>query len=350
MAQRAGIRVLPQANSRRSAGQALHASGSRQPSHTGDCGRTGNDPLGPRQARRYSEGRADRKAIEVTAPTVVDQVNLGDHVCWTHDDESDALDAVGRFAASGLRLGHKVICLTNSSTPQAVRTHLEAAGVPTEAAVAAGQLRIQPAVERYLTGSRLVPQPLLAALVEEVTRAQREGYSGLRLAGDMAWVVGSGTTLDDLCRYEANVNRLFVDGRVAGMCLYDRRLFPAEQLRAVAAAHPATTGPQADRNWTPLLRAYRTANPPGLRFVGQVDHSNREAFAALLADVTGDAPADRPVLVDVSELSFLDVGAASALVRADRDAAGGVLLVGCRPALRRLLGLLRDGGLVERAA
>ncbi|PWU51013.1 hypothetical protein DLJ46_05845 [Micromonospora globispora] len=349
MAPSAGIRIFPQVSSRRPAGQAPRASGFRQPCHTRRPSPHRQRPVGSRPGRRYSEGRADRKAIRVTAPTVVDQVNLGDHVCWTHDDESEALDAVGRFAATGLRLGHKVICFTNASTPQAVRTHLEAAGVPTEMAVAAGQLRIQPAVEHYLTGRRLVPQPLLAALVEEVTRAQREGYSGLRLAGDMAWVVGSGTTLDDLCRYEAHANRLFVDGQVAGMCLYDRRLFPAEQLRAVAAAHPATAGPQADRNWTPLLRAYRTTDPPGLRLVGQVDRSNREAFAALLSGLTREAPADRPVVVDVSELSFADVGAAAALARADRDASGGVRLVGCRPALRRLLGLLRDGGPVERA-
>ncbi|MGC1214656.1 MAG: MEDS domain-containing protein [Micromonospora sp.] len=286
----------------------------------------------------------------MTPPTVVDQVRLGDHVCWTHDDESDALDAVGRFAATGLRLGHKVICFTDSSRPQAVRAHLEAAGVPTEAAVAAGQLRIQPAVENYLTGGRLVPQPVIKALVEEVSRAQREGYSGLRLAGDMAWVLGSATTLDDLCRYEADVNRLFMDGQVAGMCLYDRRIFPAEHLRTVAAAHPATAGPDAGRTWTPLLRLYRTVDPPGLRLVGQVDRSNREAFAAVLADAMRAAPSDRPVVVDVSQLSFADVSAAAALVRAERAEAGGVRLVGCRPALSRLLGLLRDSGLVEQAA
>lgn len=283
----------------------------------------------------------------MTATTVVDQVHLGDHVCLTHDDESDALDAVSRFAATGLRLGHKVICLTDSSTPQAVRAHLEAAGVPTEAAVAAGQLRIQPAVETYLTGGRLVPQAAIRAFVEEAARAQREGYSGLRLAGDLAWVVGTGTTWDDLCRYEAEVNQLFLDGRVAGLCLYDRRIFPAEQLRAIAAAHPGTAGAQAGRTWTPLLRAYRTTDPPGIRLVGQVDQSNRTAFTAMLADGLERPPADRPV-VDVSDLSFADAGAASALVQAERT--GGVRLVGCGPMLGRLLGLLRDAGPVKQAA
>ncbi|MGY0006998.1 MEDS domain-containing protein [Micromonospora sp. I033] len=279
----------------------------------------------------------------MTATTVVDQVHLGDHVCWTHDDESDALDAVGRFAAAGLRLGHKVVCFTETSPPQALRARVDAVGVPTEAAVAAGRLRIVPAVEVYPTGGRPAPETMVATVVDEVDRARQEGYPGIRLAGDMAWVLRSGNTLDDLRRYETALNPLFLDARIAGLCLYDRRLFPAEAMRALVAAHPGTAGPKSARTWTPLLRAYRTTDPPGLRLVGQVDRSNREAFTAVLADVTADErAAGRPPVLDVSDLSFADVGAATALVRANRASATGIRLVGCRPALHRLLHLLDD--------
>jgi anti-anti-sigma regulatory factor len=282
--------------------------------------------------------------MTVTATAVVDRVHLGDHVCWAHDDKRDALDAVTRFTATGLRLGHKVICFTDTFTPRTLRAHLEDAGVPTETAVAVGQLRIVPAVESYvglLSGGRLATESMIETLVGEIDRAHREGYPGLRLAGDMGWTVRTGTTLHDLSRYEAQVNRVFLDRRVAGMCLYDRRHFPPERLHAVAAAHPGTVGPHADRAWTPLLRAYRTADPPGLRLVGQVDRSNQEAFAAVLAAVTGPAAQSRPAVLDLSGLSFADVRAATALVRADRAAAAGVRLVGCRPGLSRLLGLVR---------
>lgn len=277
----------------------------------------------------------------MTATTVVDQVHLGDHVCWTHGHEGEALDAVGRFAAAGLRLGHKVVCFTDTSPPQAVRARVDAVGVPTEAAVAAGQLRILPAVEVYPTGSRPTPDSMVATVVGEVDRARHEGYPGIRLSGDMTWTLRSGTTLDDLRRYETALNPLFLDARVAGLCLYDRRIFPADSMRAVAAAHPGTAGPGTARTWVPLLRAYRTTDPPGLRLVGQVDRSNREAFTAVLRHVTADRrAADRPPVLDVSELSFADVGAATALVQADRTSATGIRLVGCRPALHRLLHLL----------
>ncbi|GHJ16783.1 MEDS domain-containing protein [Micromonospora sp. AKA38] len=276
----------------------------------------------------------------MTATTVVDQVDLGDHVCWIHDDDSDALEAVGRFAAAGLRRGHKVVCFTETSTPQAVRLRVDAVGVPTEAAVAAGQLRILPALDAFPGAGRPTPAALADTVRREVDRARHEGYPGVRLSGDMAWVLRSGVSLDELRRYEQALAPLFPDGRVAGLCLYDRRRFPAEQLRLLTAAHPGTAGPLTPRTWSPLLRAYRTGDPPGLRLVGQVDRSNRDAFVALLGELTALAgPA--PVL-DLTELSFADAGAATELARAGRASRTGIRLVGCRPALDRLLRVL-DG-------
>ncbi|MEH0985838.1 MEDS domain-containing protein [Micromonospora sp. CPCC 205556] len=280
--------------------------------------------------------------MRVTASAVADQVSLGDHVCWAHDGEAGGLDAGGRFAARGLSLGHKVVWFTDATSPAVVRAHLDGVGVLTEAALAGGRLRIVPAVESYLTGGRFSADAMVEELTTEVARARRDERPGLRLIGDMSWAVRHGVPVADLCRYEAETNRVFLDGDVAGMCLYDRRLFPAEYLRPIAAAHPATVGPDAARTWTPMLRAYRTLEPYGLRLVGQVDRSNREAFAALLGQLTGRAPTAQPCVVDVSELSFADGSAASALVRARRVTPAGVRLVGCRPALHRLLDLV-DG-------
>ncbi|WP_424092748.1 MEDS domain-containing protein [Micromonospora citrea] len=276
----------------------------------------------------------------MTASAVVDQVHLGDHVCWVHDDESDGLRAAGRFVAGGLRLGHQTLWFTDSLPPASVRAHLEGQGVATEAALAGGQLRIVPAAEAYVSGGRFVPEAMLDALAAEIDRARRAGHPGLRVVGDMGWALRHGASVADLCRYEAEANRLFIDGHAAGMCLYDRRFFPTDYLLPASTAHPATVGPGAGRAWTPLLRAYRSRNPNGLRLVGEIDRSNRGAFVAMLDHVTGRATNERAVVLDVSELSFADVGAASALARARRNAPSPVRLVGCHPALTRLLDLV----------
>lgn len=58
----------------------------------------------------------------MTTGTVAAQVELGDHVCLTHDDEAAGLDAVCRFVAAGLLGDQKVVCFLDA---------LDASSVPT---------------------------------------------------------------------------------------------------------------------------------------------------------------------------------------------------------------------------
>ncbi|MEU4773905.1 MEDS domain-containing protein [Micromonospora sp. NPDC023644] len=281
----------------------------------------------------------------MTGGAVVEQVTLGDHVCWTYDDDADALDAVARFVVTGLRLGQKVLCLLDALEPAAVVAAVRSAGGSPDAARADGRLRILPAVEIHRDGGRSASDATVATLAVEIARAHREGHSGLRLVNDMAWAARDGAPLAELRRHEAAMNALFPAGGAAALCLYDRRLFPADRWRAVASVHPATAGPGADRAWVPLLRAYRTADPPGLRLVGQLDWSNRGALGAMLTGLAGPTPSGRPAVLDVSDVSFADVAAASALLDAERTSApDGFRLVGCRPVVRRLLDLVRATG------
>ncbi|SCE91146.1 MEDS domain-containing protein [Micromonospora mirobrigensis] len=289
----------------------------------------------------------------MTASSVVDQLQLGDHICWAYDDEADGLDAAVTFVATGLRLGQKVICYTDTVTPAGMRQRLETAGVPTESALATGALRVVPATESYLPDGPFLGDAMIAGLADEIDRAERENHPGLRLVGDMAWVRRTGVGVAELSRYEAGLNQLFLDGRAVGMCLYDRRLFPPAQMRAVVAAHPGSAGPHVGRTWRPMLRAYRTVEPAGLRLVGQVDRSNRNAFQAVLAELTGERPGARPAVLDVSELSFADVDGAHTLAGVLRGRPTEVRLVGCRPTLVRLLDLVaatEAGNLAERPA
>ncbi|MFC5944347.1 MEDS domain-containing protein [Micromonospora harpali] len=275
----------------------------------------------------------------MTTAAVVDQMELGDHVCWFHDDETDGLDAVGRFAAAGLRLGHRVVCFLDVLSADDVRASAARHGAAPGPAPHAGELRIVPCGDSYLAGGRFRPERVVDALAAEIASAHREGHPGVRLVGDMAWAARRQVGIDTARRYEAAASALFLDGRAAGLCLYDRRIFSTEWCQAMMSAHPAAA-PACGPRWTPLLRAHRTADPAGLRLVGQVDRSNRDASAALLAAVTQETPARQPVVLDLSGLSFVDVRSAATLVRAGPR---GVRLVGCRPGLARLLELVRGG-------
>jgi hypothetical protein len=120
---------------------------------------------------------------------------------------------------------------------------LQAHGVAVAQAVAAGQLRVCTAEEVYLTDGRFDPARAIDVLGTYISEAVGDGYAGLRVVGDMAWVLRDPPGVPHLSWYEAQVNRLFLDGQAMAVCLYNRRLFEASLLRRAACAHPATTPP-----------------------------------------------------------------------------------------------------------
>jgi hypothetical protein len=182
---------------------------------------------------------------------------------------------------------------------------------------------------------------MLDCLAGHVERAVAEGFAGLWLVGDMAWALGELVDAEGLADYEAQVNRLYLDGRAMGVCLYDRRVFDADLLRQVTRAHPAAVTDavtDAASGWTPLLRIRRTTDPYGLRLVGESDLSNRQAVAAALDAVLVAQPDPGvPIVVDVAGLRFADGATAALLGRLALRGPAGVHIVGCHGALQTVL-------------
>jgi anti-anti-sigma regulatory factor len=62
-----------------------------------------------------------------------------------------------------------------------------------------------------------------------------------------------------------------------------------------------------------------------------------------------DQPADRdrPLVIDIGELRFADGAAASLMVRAAAASPTGMRIIGCSPALARLLDLVGAGAVAQ---
>jgi anti-anti-sigma regulatory factor len=274
----------------------------------------------------------------VVAASVMDQLRLGDHVCWAYDDDHDRLTATAEFIRGGTRAGQKLVYVTDSLSPAALDAGLVGCGIDVAGLVGAGQLDIVEANTTYLRGGTFDPDTVVGLFRSMIETAASDGYAGLRAMGDMSWALRPGVELQALHRYETAVSALLAEGRGLGLCQYDRRHFPTGTLRHLATTHPATLRRTAERDWRPLLRLRRTTDPAGLRITGEADASNLEALNAVLSRLVDESPPVGPPLeVDVARLTFADLGAARVLVAAARSTRTGLRLRGCRPALARLL-------------
>jgi anti-anti-sigma regulatory factor len=271
---------------------------------------------------------------------MVEQLQVGDHVCAFVDGIDERLDLMARSVNAGLDSGDKVMIFTEALLPSAVYAGLEARRVAAQPALRAGRVQVLPAREAYLPAGWFDPPRMLGSLAEHIDRAAAEGHRGLRLIGDMAWALDEPAGSDQLAGYEAEVNHLYLDGQALGICLYDRHAFDTDLLRQVACAHPTTSTADTggEPGWQVLLRMRRTNDPYGLRLIGETDLSNRQALAAALDAVLAQLPdSAAPIVIDVTGLRFADAATAALLGKLTLQAPAGVHLIGCHGSVEAIL-------------
>ncbi|HET6483481.1 MAG TPA: MEDS domain-containing protein [Actinoplanes sp.] len=282
------------------------------------------------------------------ALALLDRLELGDHVCWTVDDDEIRRDAIVDVLHEGLRCRQKVIY--SGDEPPAMLTLLSRRGVDTGAALDSGQLRAEAPEHSYLAGGSFDPERTLVHWHLEKARARAEGYQGLRIVGDMSWAGRRVPGAERLEWYESRINTIFTDGYMMGVCAYDRRLFDPARLKRLTLAHPGAAGPLLPFDPETSLRIRRTEEPYGLWLSGEADMSNQQALTAIVDEVYQQRAGEPVVTIDVTALGFADTAAARVLLSA--ATIGPMRIVGCLPVLLRLLhfhGAMSIPGLVVTA-
>lgn len=147
---------------------------------------------------------------------------MGAHVCGFFHDQARRVEILDAFVAEAAAAGDKCYCLLERPPP----------GRPYPGA------DVMTTAESYLLGGRFSAEAMLARLEGFVTRALDEGYPAVRAVGEMSWASGAVPGGEELCRYEAEVNRLSPRYPGVLLCLYDLTRFPAGAVLDVLRTHP----------------------------------------------------------------------------------------------------------------
>jgi hypothetical protein len=238
----------------------------------------------------------------------VDQMHLGDHAFAHYGDDDIRWELPTVFAGHGLALGHRVIILPDPAVERDDACQRVAGyGGAAEQALVTGQLSFTSMRELIHPDRRFSTPRQLDRLREEIERARRQGYGGLRVFIDMAWVQDLGADVEGVMRRETGVSALFARHDYAEVCSYDTRFFTPEVIAAMRAGHPVALLERPGD-----LQAYGSAE--GWYLIGDADIATRRAFRAMLRSAL-DAASGGSGLLDLSRLCFLSAGCASDLLR-----------------------------------
>ncbi|HZN73240.1 MAG TPA: MEDS domain-containing protein [Micromonosporaceae bacterium] len=273
----------------------------------------------------------------MTDAVTTDAVDTGDHACLTFTDAEERLDLVAAFVRDGLRSGQKVVCWTDTISPDGLADELTARSVRPRAALRRGQLSIAAVSGSLLGPADVTAVGMVKVLAGEVATAGREGYRGLRVTADMAWATRPLAAAGELMAFEAAVTGLLGEGRLCLICQYDRDRFDAVTLAFAAKAHPKTVAAQVYFEH-PLLRICRQYSPPGVRIAGQLDYRHRDILEQALTESTR---LDRHMHLNLAGLDYIDGACAGVIVAAAmRLPASRRMTVTCRRAVATVLDLV----------
>jgi len=221
------------------------------------------------------------------------------HLLLIHHTEQERRAGVATWVRSGLELGEKVLYVEPPDEPaeRSLANVLAEQQVVVDSAAARGQLEVLRAHEDLYSTD---------GLADQVDHALAQGYRGVRLSAEAptARELLSGTAHQDL---EWATDRLCRTRPVSVLCQYSADLV-REALPQVSAMH-------GDGVRETLLHTARL--PGGIAVRGEVDVSNHDVLrCAVQAATLGAADS---LVVDLSQLEFLDVSGARALLRATKS-------------------------------
>nr|WP_304364224.1 PAS domain S-box protein [Methanocalculus taiwanensis] len=155
---------------------------------------------------------------------------------YTSDEEHRKV--ITAYLRHGLTTNQKVIYIVDERTNEQILRYLRDDGLDPKPYLESGQLEILDAQESYLKGGTFDPEAMIRLLSALTDAALAEGYSALRVTGEMTWALRDLPGTDRLIEYENLLNTFLPENSCIGICQYDRRRFPPDALVDVILTHP----------------------------------------------------------------------------------------------------------------
>ncbi len=145
----------------------------------------------------------------------------GDHICSISDTEEQQLTTAATYLTDGIERGERCVYVAETrAVLQRFDVALRAAGLDAALLRERGALIELTHAEAHLIGGRFDCERTLAMIDDAIRQAIADGFSGLRMCGDMSWLLLDAPGSAEVASYEARLNHVFADTRSAAMCQY----------------------------------------------------------------------------------------------------------------------------------
>jgi len=165
-------------------------------------------------------------------------IQPGDHLCCIYSTDEEHRAVLTPYLRAGLERNERVFYIVDARTRDTVINYLKTDGIDVDYYLDKGQFTILTVADSYMKGGVFDPDAMIVLLRAETQKALDEGYSALRVTGEMSWALHGLPGSERLIEYENKLNTFFPGSRCLAICQYDRRRFDATILLDILRTHP----------------------------------------------------------------------------------------------------------------
>src|SRR5262249_24247164 len=166
-------------------------------------------------------------------------LQCGTHLCEFHNTREELTETLVPYFAAGLQQDEFCFWVTSDSAGvEGAKSRLRKAAPHLDRYFDLGQIEIWDYRDWYLRSGYFDADRVFGQWVEKEKWALDAGYKVLRLTGDTAWVEKK--DWPDFMVYEAEVNRVFPQHRMIGLCTYHLDRCTPDAVLGVVRNHQLT--------------------------------------------------------------------------------------------------------------
>ena len=171
------------------------------------------------------------------AVTLCEQPVTCKHVCMFTESEDEQYRILNPYFLEGLQAGEEVLTIVDAPLRETHARRMREGGVPVDASLASGQLRILASDDTYGRDGTFAAERMYALLEEVLSQAGQGKWGRLRVTGDADWVLRTMQGGDELMAYEAKVNLLAPRHDCSLLCVYDINRCSGQVIADALATH-----------------------------------------------------------------------------------------------------------------
>lgn len=160
----------------------------------------------------------------------------GFHVCHIYNEDRERAKMMAEFFKEALNEGNKILCVVDTISPHEISEELDHLGIDPQT-IETGFVKIDNE-SAYNPSGNFDPDSVLTNIGSYVKQAKQDGFTGLHISGDMAWVLRDKISTPQLMEYETKVLDYQKITPCTAICEYDARKFDGGLIMDILSVHP----------------------------------------------------------------------------------------------------------------